>query len=251
MRRHFISLAAAAIAVMLQCCGNKAAEEPAKSVGLSTAIEGDSTLYGLACDGCSDSVLVFLPGQGGDPVTYSIIQARKRQRVIGRPRVGDWVCLIVNAEDKHKADLVIDLDELKGNWVSLEKPERRQLPHVGPRPKMEPEERAMMDSMMKAELQPIEIGFALKRHYTAAPIGMRAATSGDDEDRVVYPTPKRYTGWHIYNGRLVLIEQQRGGGDAQQPDTVSRNDTVDIVLMMKDSLRLRFADGTVRGYYRK
>ena len=47
-------------------------EKPDGNVGTSTKIEGDSTRYGLACEGCTDSVLVFLPGTGGDPVTYNI-----------------------------------------------------------------------------------------------------------------------------------------------------------------------------------
>ena len=37
---------------------------------------GDSMIYGLACDGCSDSVLVLLPDSGGDPVYYNILEDR-------------------------------------------------------------------------------------------------------------------------------------------------------------------------------
>lgn len=114
MRNNTI-LIIAAILALVSGCGSKEEQKPEKNVGLSTSIKGDSTLYGLACDGCTDSVLVFLSGKGGDPVTYDIIEARKRQRIIGHPSVGDWVCLIVNGKDKKKADLVIDLDQLKGN----------------------------------------------------------------------------------------------------------------------------------------
>ena len=31
-------------------------------------LPGDSTFYGLACDGCTDSVLVVLPADDSDPV---------------------------------------------------------------------------------------------------------------------------------------------------------------------------------------
>ena len=120
--RQFTLLIIFAVGILVSTsCSNKT-EEPKKTVGTSTKIKGDSTLYGLACDGCTDSVLVFLSGQGGDPVNYNIIDASKNRKVIGRPQVGDWVCLIVNGTDKKKADLVINLDRLKGTWVNLEKP---------------------------------------------------------------------------------------------------------------------------------
>ena len=66
--RNNILLLIAAILVLFSGCGTKEEQKPEKTIGLSTNIEGDSTLYGLACDGCTDSVLVFLSGKGGDPV---------------------------------------------------------------------------------------------------------------------------------------------------------------------------------------
>ena len=134
--RNNILLLIAAVLVLFSGCGTKEEQKPEKTIGLSTNIEGDSTLYGLACDGCTDSVLVFLSGKGGDPVTYDIIDARKRQHIIGHPNVGDWVCLIVNGKDKKKADLVIDLDQLKGEWVNLENPVRRESAFAASMPKM-------------------------------------------------------------------------------------------------------------------
>ena len=142
--RNNILLLIAAILVLFSGCGTKEEQKPEKTIGLSTNIEGDSTLYGLACDGCTDSVLVFLSGKGGDPVTYDIIDARKRQHIIGHPNVGDWVCLIVNGKDKKKADLVIDLDQLKGEWVNLENPVRRESAFAGSMPKMDEETKAAL-----------------------------------------------------------------------------------------------------------
>jgi hypothetical protein len=52
--------------------------------------KGDSTVYGLACDGTNDSVIVFLPNSGGDPITYDIVGAMQNHRVIGKPQIGDW-----------------------------------------------------------------------------------------------------------------------------------------------------------------
>lgn len=231
-------------------CSNKT-EEPKKTVGTSTKIKGDSTLYGLACDGCTDSVLVFLSGQGGDPVNYNIIDASKNRKVIGRPQVGDWVCLIVNGTDKKKADLVINLDRLKGTWVNLEKPwlrKRLDAPSLG---NMDAETKHRIDSMIKIQLKPVEIGFALRRHYAARPVGMEYSRNKNQDNPVVYPTPKFYTEWHIFNGKLVLTEGALRMGNQRKVKTKYKSDTVEIVMMLRDSLRIRYKDGKEKGFYRK
>jgi hypothetical protein len=249
--RNNILLLIAAILVLFSGCGTKEEQKPEKTIGLSTNIEGDSTLYGLACDGCTDSVLVFLSGKGGDPVTYDIIDARKRQHIIGHPNVGDSVCLIVNGKDKKKADLVIDLDQLKGEWVNLEKPVRRESAFEGSMPKMDEETKAALDSMLEQQMKPVEIGFALKRSYTAQPIGNQYSRNQSKESPVIYPTPKRYTEWHIFNGKLVLTERRRNLDNSQAVEEKPKSDTVDILLMSRDTLRIRYKDGTEKGYYRK
>ena len=221
MRNNTILLIAAILA-LFSGCGTKEEQKPEKTIGLSTSIEGDSTLYGLACDGCTDSVLVFLSGKGGDPVTYDIIDARKRQRIIGHPNVGDWVCLIVNGKDKQKADLVIDLDQLKGEWVNLEKPVRRKMAVISPMPKMDEETKAEIDSMLEEQMKPVEIGFALKRSYTAQPIGHQ-----------------------------LRRNQSKESPNNQAVEEKPKSDTVDILLMIKDTLRIRYKDGTEKGYYRR
>lgn len=250
MRNNTILLISA-ILVLLSGCGTKEEQKPEKTIGLSTSIEGDSTLYGLACDGCTDSVLVFLSGKGGDPVTYDIIDARKRQRIIGRPSVGDWVCLIVNGKDPKKADLVIDLDQLKGEWVNLEKPVRRKRADIGNIPALDEETKAELDSMLEEQMKPVEIGFALKRSYTAQPIGNQYSRNQSKDSPVIYPTPKRYTEWHIYNGKLVLTEGRRNLDNTRAVEEKPKSDTVDILMMIKDTLRIRYKDGTEKGYYRK
>ena len=250
--RNSTLLLLAALLVLLNACGNKEVKKPEKTIGLNTSIEGDSTLYGLACDGCTDSFLVFLSGKGGDPVTYDIIEARKRQRIIGHPKVGDWVCLIVNGTNKNKADLVIDLDELKGEWVYLEKPEKRQMINGGTAIKMDKEAKAEMDSLIEKLMKPVEIGFALKRSYTAQPIGGQYSRNQNEDSPVIFPVPKRYTEWHIFNGQLVLTERRRNYNDKEaSSEEKAKSDTVDILMMIKDSLRIRYKDGTIKGYHRK
>ncbi len=241
-----ISIVLAAL-TMAACGNNKKAEEPKNSIGLQTKIDGDSTLYGLACDGCTDSVLVFLPGQGGDPVTYNIIEAMKKRRVVGRPSVGDWVCIIVNGKDTTKADLVINLDKLKGSWARLEMPTLKK--KMNTNDLLSEAEEQQRDSTLKAQLVPQEIGFMLKRHYVAMPIGLWRPNV-DPESPVVFPKPRPYTKWHIFNGHLVLTEGSFALADSLKKKE-EKHDTVDIILLQTDSLRIRYNDGTERGYYRK
>ncbi len=64
-----------AAAVLTASCGSKQ-QQPNHdyaddAISLHKNLPGDSALYGLACDGCTDSVLVFLPYSGGDPDTLS------------------------------------------------------------------------------------------------------------------------------------------------------------------------------------
>ena len=236
-------------------CGDKTEkqpeEKPENTTGNIVKNEGDSTRYGLACDGCTDSVVVFLPEDGKDPVTYDIIEARKHGRIIGRPRIGDWICLIVNGNDSTKADLVINLDRLKGTWVNMEKPELRKHITAEKAPELSEEQKKEIDSLLRAEMTPIEIGFSLKRGYTAQAVGNQYNRTNDENSPVIYPTPKRYTEWHIFNGHLILTES-RGNLSGQQPtETTMGHDTVDIIFMMRDTLRLRYSDGTEKGFYRK
>ena len=64
----------AAFLALLSACGGRdeKAVNPTGSMAdtLSLVLEGDSTVYGLACDGCSDSVIVFMPFNLGDTVFY-------------------------------------------------------------------------------------------------------------------------------------------------------------------------------------
>ncbi|MBQ7424140.1 MAG: hypothetical protein IJV19_05310 [Prevotella sp.] len=235
-----------AAALMEAACGNKQKMEPKQTIGLQTKIEGDTTLYGLACDGCTDSVLIFLPGQGGDPVTYDILEAMKHHRILGRPKVGDWVCIIVNGEDSTKADMAINLDKLKGTWVRMEMPTLKK--KMNTNDLLSEEEKEERDSAFMAQMVPQEIGFSLRRHYEARPIGLWRPNV-DEDSPIVYPKPKSYTKWHIFNGHLVLTI---GSLMAKENEKVKEeHDTVDITLLQTDSLRIRFKDGTENGYSRK
>jgi len=198
----------------------------------------------LACDGSSDSILVFLPGTGGDPDTIDIISAMQHRRVIGRPRVGDWTAVILSKDHPKKADMVINLDELKGTWVQMVTPTKKEFADDE---NISSEIKAEMDSVIKEMMKPIEQGFSLKRHYTAEGYGFKY-NRDEENSPVIYPKPKYYTEWHVFNGKLVLTEMIR---ETDERDTVIiQKDTADFVFMTMDSLRLRFKDGE-KGFYRK
>lgn len=212
-------------------------------------LEGDSTIYGLACEGCTDSVIVLLPSDGSDPVSYNIIDAFKNHKVLGKPKVGDWIGLVLNQETKGVADLVINLDELKGTWCYVVMPKVRDYNDLSPKTKALKQE--MTDSLRETYMIPREYGFALKRHWTAQSIGyIQEKNSLEDESPVVYPKLLYYTEWHIWNGKLVMTSGDfKMDKDNNVSVTNMRLDTCDIVYLRDDSLVLG-SEGITRSYYR-
>ena len=71
----------------------------------------------------------------------------------------------------------------------------------------------------------------------------------DNMSPVIYPNAKRYSGWRLYNGKLLLIS---GGMKMPNSNKVMKEtcDTTELMMMMRDSLVLRFKDH-IQGYYRK
>ena len=207
---------------------------------------GDSTVYGLACDGCNDTILVFLPRQGGDPDTFNILNASKSRQVFGRPMIGDLVAVLTNRENPKVADMVINIEQLKGKWCYMVEPKLREIAGM-PLSRLQGEMREEMDSMLRDLLQPREFGVEIKSDYTARPIGVIRSMTSDEESPVVYPPLKRYREWRIFNGRLILSE---GARDSLGNINVTNNDTAQLVLLHRDTLVLRFNEGE-QGYYRK
>lgn len=244
MKRTFIILTATAM--LLGACHSGTQTEKNSTVYNETVtLEGDSTVYGLACDGCTDSILVYLPFSGGDPDTIDILNARVQRKVFGRPEVGDEVAFVLNASNKKVADLVINIDRLKGSWCYQVMPKlRRRLGASADSVVQLPPD--FPDSLRKKWFQPREYGLELQRDNMVRPIG--AQTRGrEQQGPVEYPEMKRYREWHIYNGHLLLMETRR---DTTGTRKIVSTDTTDIVVMRHDSLLLRFADHE-QGYYRK
>ena len=249
--KRLILLAAAATLLTVACSTKQ--EQPATDVAddaisLKKNLPGDSALYGLACDGCTDSVLVFLRYSGGDPDTFDIINAFQQHRIFGQPRIGDELAVIINPEDRDEALSVVNMEMLKGEWGYQVLPQLRSAESLRKRMQRRMIER-IPDSLRQLMLTPREYSLRLKRDYTVnVRGGMRRRTTTDDMSPVEYPALKRYTDWYFYNGMLILKADTIAGisKDGDVPDT----DTARICLLTPDSLILDFSDHT-QEYYRK
>ena len=208
-------------------------------------LPGDSAVYGLACDGCTDSILVYMPFSGGDPDTIDILNARINRRVFGRPEIGDEVAVILNDSDKTVAEMVINIERLKGKWCYMVQPRLRH------RAGMPIDSSRMMktipDSLREMWFQPREYGFELLPEQMARPVGIQRPDSRTANEPTEYPELKRYRQWNILNGHLLLSETSR---DTLGNQHILSTDTADIVLLRRDSLLLRFSDHE-QSYYRK
>lgn len=212
-------------------------------------LEGDKTVYGLACEGCSDSTVVLLPNDGSDPVSYDIIDATQNHKVMGKLKVGDWIGLVLNPEDSTVADFVINLDELKGTWCYVVMPKMRDFDKMSEKLQKRMM-RDMPDSVKATFMIPREYGFSLKRQWTAQSVGYVKENSLE-ESPVVYPKLGYFTAWHIWNGKLVMTSGSPNFSATSKEISISniRHDTCDIDYLGNDSLVLS-SDGESRSYYR-
>jgi hypothetical protein len=207
---------------------------------------GDSTIYGLACEGCSDTMLVVLSNLEGAPDTLSILNATQMRRIYGHPRTGDELAIMLNSEDSTVADIVINLEQLKQTWCYEVTPTLRR------RAGFSEEQRQrfltlMPDSVKQRLMQPREYGLQISGNHAVRAIGMQPSDRNDNSP-VEYPKMKRYRQWHIWNGRLILSTTARDTTGRQQ---VAESDTATFVKMRRDTLELRFSDGHQQQYYRK
>lgn len=257
MKRTKAIFAAWGLVALMAACVQKESEKPLPEptsegkLNREQLLEGDSTIYGLACEGCSDSVVILLPGDGSDPVTYNIIDAHRHNRVMGRLKVGDWIGLMRNPTDSTVADFVLNLDELKGTWCYVVMPKWRDATNMTPQAQAILEE-SMPDSVKKEFFVPREYGFSLKRQWTAQSVGYVRKSPLEDQSPVVYPRLLYFTEWHILNCRLVMTSREyQKKDDSEEMELAGyRNDTCDVVYLSGDSLVLA-SDGESRGYYRR
>lgn len=230
--------------LLLAACSGKGGTANVAEKNNMEKMKGDSAIYGLASVGCSDSVLMLMPKSCDNPQHIDIVDAMRRRRVFGMPKVGDEICVLLSKGEDWKADLVLNISDLFGSWVYTVMP----VPKVfesedGEKPTKE--EIARRDSMLRTYMIPREYGFTLSRQNSVTTIG-RSHRRGvlEADSPVEYPKPKRYSEWHVWNGKLIFtqIDMSVKGDSIVNTNKVLRSDTAEVVLLFKDSLQLRFGD---------
>lgn len=205
-----------------------------------TNAPGDSTLYGLACDGCTDSVVVVLPYSGGNPDTFDIIAAARNNRIYGEPHIGNRMALTVNPKNRKEARQVIVIDDLEKQWCF------KVMPEISV---------AVPDSERQQLMVPREYSYILKRDSQMRTTGNTLQTgTSDEQSPAEYPAIKQYNKWSIFNGKLILAFDMQNAITAEN-DTLAGTitntaDTADIVMLTADSLVLRIRDGLHHFYSR-
>lgn len=213
--------------------------------------KNDRTVYGLACEGCNDSVVVLLPLDGSDPVRYNCLVATRRHKVIGDIQIGDYIALLPAADDAKRAETVIDLDDLKGIWCYVVMPTMRDVTNLSKSAQAR-KLAQMPDSVKETYMIPREYGFWMKRDWQCQSVGyMPEQTALEDESPVVYPPLSYFIGWHIWNCKLITVSgKPTNGKEGRRGVTDVRLDTCDIDYLQGDSLVLS-SEGVSRSYYRK
>ncbi len=246
------SLAAMLLASIVSCSDKSEKYDSSMVIDIQENAPGDSTIYGLACDGCTDSVIVFLPYKGGDPDTIDILAAKKQGKVFGKPTIGDKLAVILNADDKKEASMVIDIEDLLGQWCYMAMPHFRDISNLPAR--LQRRILAQIpDTMKESLLVPREFGINIKNGFSATPIGMmRKSNTTDDQSPVEYPPLRVYNEWRLYNGHLLLVRtakmRQMGNDSIKKPADII--DTASIVMLGPDTLILKVGNENLN-YYRK
>lgn len=241
---------------LFSCKGDKKSTENSKilQVDASKFIKGDSMVYGLACEGSSDTAIIVYPFDGGDPVTYNCLGASKQKMIIGKPQTGDWVGLVLDKEDSTTATMVINLDQLKGTWTYAVMPTFKEFKNLSKRMQKRMEKEAlenMPDSVKETYLVPREYGFTLKRGHAAQAVGHIFSNSDVEEDSPVeYPAVRNYRQWFMWNGRLILVSADGAINATEKKDITYAFDTLNFVSLDNDSLVLT-QNGIRYGFHRK
>ncbi len=237
----------AIIAVIVACSSQQKETIKEERISAQKVLEGDSTRYGLACEGCTDSVLIFLPHTANRLDTFDIILARQQHRIFGRPRIGDEVAITVNAQDTTEVITLINLDEMRDQWSYKVMPKLKKRNDMTTKMQQRLLER-VPDSIKQQWMQPREYKLHLRNDHTAMIYGSRMRNSSEDDMKPVeYPRVRHYTEWYLHNGKLILKADTLSGFSTPEDKPVT--DTVIIKLLRKDSMVLQFPDHE-QSYYR-
>ena len=254
--KHSFFLILSFVFLMIACGKNNGDENHIFQVDVTDKIINDSMIYGLACEGTSDSFIVVYPFSGEDPVTFSCIHAKKTGKIIGKPQIGDWVGIVLDSGDSTIAELVINLDQLKGTWTYPVMPTFKDFKNLSTKMRKRMEAQAIKelpDSEKALYLIPREYGFSLKRNHVAQPVGRVFTSTGiNDDSPVEYPEVKKYQQWFSCNGRLILVSTTNYNQDATDNKEKMKIcfDTLDYVSLDDDSLILTYHNKRI-GFHRK
>jgi hypothetical protein len=147
--------------------------------------------------------------------------------------------------------MVINLEALTSTWCYMVTPTLRNIENMSPRMqrRMANDMKHLPDSLRQLWFTPREYVLQLKGDQTVMVHGgMYHQTTTDDMSPVDFPRPRRYTEWHLYNGRLILHADTISGFSKE--GDVPFTDTASIAMLQEDTLVLRIADKE-QGYYRK
>lgn len=249
MKKKYTLLCLMAGLVFSACSNNRMNKEDSQEEvdTVATRLEGDSAIYGMACEGTNDTILILLPitDISSDPDTFNILRASKQQRVYGIPQTGDRMAVVLEQEDSTTAYMAIDLDQLLGTWCYEVVPTLRQRADLSVAEQQKILSN-MPDSVRQEMMMPKEYGIQLMGDHSVHTVGFRPQPD-NDESFVIYPTPRRYHQWQLFNGRLLLTTMMT---DSLGQQYLADKDTVRFVLMRKDSLVLEF-NGERTSYYRQ
>jgi len=248
MKKFIIPLILTSLLTM--ACGGqqeKTDNEAQENDTVALVLEGDSTIYGLACEGSTDTLLIFLSNDKveEDPDTLNILNATRKRTIFGHLKTGDDVAVVRNGKDSTVADIVISMKNLRSTWCLQVLPTLHL--HAGMDGKTEKQMIANLPDSIRQQLTvPREYVLGLGNDHSAY---LRSAVTEnrqqEEESVVTYPKMKHYGMWYLYNGKLLLTQVQLDTLGNVVPIGI---DTAQFVMMNRDTLILKFNDGTKHFY---
>ena len=128
MKKALVFATIFALAMLSSCSQTKENDNQVESSEVDSLLNDDATIYGLACDGCNDTIVVFLTldYDGGDPDTLNVLDATRQHMVFGNIRIGDKLAIVRDEQDSTKAHMLVDLDNMMGEWCQQVLPTLRE-----------------------------------------------------------------------------------------------------------------------------
>jgi hypothetical protein len=246
MKKFFIPLILTSL-LTLACGGRqeKSNIEEQQADTLAFVLEGDSTLYGLVCEGSTDTLLIFLPNDkvAEDPDTLNILDATRKRNIFGQLMTGDDVAVVRNNDDSTVADIVISMKNLRSTWRYKVLPTLHL--HAGMDGMTEQQMIANLpDSVSEQLAVPHEYVLDLQNDHSVYSYST-VKMNQEQESVVEYPKAKHYGTWHLFNGKLLLTRMQIDTLGNLVPEAI---DTAQFVMMNRDTLILNFSDGMTHYY---